>query len=77
MYPILYKIPLLAMVSTAQLTVVLLITAGVFLFFIALAVIKMYKLKAENKRLTASDAFKAHVDESYKDFTDSHLYDNR
>ena len=72
-----YKTPLLAAVSTEQLTMVLLITAGVFLFFIALAVIKMYKLKAENKRLTASDAFKAEVDEGYKDFTEGHLYDNK
>ena len=65
------------MVSTQQLTIVLLITAGVFLFFIAMAVIKMYKLKAENKRLLDSDAFKAEVDESYKDFTEGHLYDNK
>ncbi|WP_163516295.1 hypothetical protein [Gelidibacter japonicus] len=72
----LYKVSQLAVVSTEHLTIVLLITAGVFLFFIALAVIKMYKLKAENKRLTDSEAFKAEVDESYKDFTDGHLYDN-
>jgi putative copper export protein len=65
------------MVSTEQLTMVLLITAGVFLFFIAIAVIKMYKLKAENKRLTEMDAYKSDVDTSYKDFTDSHLYDNK
>lgn len=77
MYPILYKTTLIATVSTAQLTIILLITAGIFLFFIALAVIKMYKLKAENKRLTESDAFKAEVDEGYKDFTESHLYDNK
>ncbi|OBX24884.1 hypothetical protein LX77_00121 [Gelidibacter algens] len=77
MYAIQYKIPLLLLVSTAQLTIVLLITAAVFLFFIALAVIKMYKLKAENKRLTQSDAFKDEVDNGYKDFTDGHLYDNR
>ena len=77
MYPIIYKIPLLTAVSTEQLTIVLLITAGVFVVFITLAVIKMYKLKAENKRLTDSDAFKTEVDESYKDFTDGHLYDNR
>lgn len=76
MSPTLYKISQLAVVSTEHLTIVLLITAGVFLFFIAIAVIKMYKLKAENKRLTDSDAFKAEVDESYKDFTDGHLYDN-
>ncbi|MCL8005907.1 hypothetical protein M8845_00560 [Gelidibacter japonicus] len=72
----LYKVSQLAVVSTEHITIVLLITAGVFLFFIALAVIKMYKLKAENKRLTDSEAFKAEVDESYKDFTDGHLYDN-
>lgn len=77
MYAILYKIPILTLVSTEHLTIVLLITAGVFLFFITLAVIKMYKLKAENKRLTDSDAFKMEVDESYKDFTDGHLYDNK
>lgn len=76
MFSTLYKISQLAVVSTEHLTIVLLITAGVFLFFIAIAVIKMYKLKAENKRLTDSDAFKAEVDESYKDFTDGHLYDN-
>jgi len=74
------SIPLLIstlMVSTQQLTMVLLITAGVFLFFIAIAVIKMYKLKAENKRLTEMDAYKSDVDTSYKDFTDGHLYDNK
>lgn len=70
-----YTISQFALVSTEHLTIVLLITAGVFLLFIALAIIKMYKLKAENKRLTDSDAFKAQVDESYKDFTDGHLYD--
>ncbi len=77
MYSIMYKIPFRAVVSTEQLTMVLLITAGVFLFFITLAVIKMYKLKAENKRLTESDAFKAEVEEGYKDFTEGHLYDNK
>lgn len=74
------SIPLLIstlMVSTQQLTMVLLITAGVFLFFIVIAVIKMYKLKAENKRLIEMDAYKSDVDTSYKDFTDGHLYDNK
>ena len=64
-------------VSTMQLTIVLIITAAIFLVFIVIAIIKMYKLKAENKRLLESDAFKNDVDESYKDFTESHLYDNR
>lgn len=33
----------------------------------------MYKLKAENKKLMETNAFKD-VDESYKDFTSGHLY---
>ncbi|HNQ27886.1 MAG TPA: hypothetical protein PKL92_08210 [Aquaticitalea sp.] len=65
------------MVSTEQLTIVLIVTAAIFLVFIAIAIIKMYKLKAENKRLLESDAFKTEIDESYKDFTDGHLYDNK
>jgi predicted membrane protein len=60
-----------------QLTIVLIVTAAIFLVFIVIAIIKMYKLKAENKRLLESDAFKTDVDESYKDFTDGHLYDNK
>ncbi|MEO6347228.1 MAG: hypothetical protein ABIO60_04880 [Aquaticitalea sp.] len=64
-------------VSTMQLTIVLIVTAAIFLIFIVIAIIKMYKLKAENKRLLESDAFKTDVDESYKDFTDGHLYDNK
>ncbi|MEZ4792293.1 MAG: hypothetical protein R2783_02095 [Gelidibacter sp.] len=64
------------MISTMQLTIVLIVTAAIFLVFIVIAIIKMYKLKAENKRLLESDAFKTDIDEGYKDFTDGHLYDN-
>ncbi|MFC4722009.1 hypothetical protein ACFO5O_06735 [Geojedonia litorea] len=65
---------LYALVSTSQLTIILIITATVFLFFIIIAVIKMYKLKAENKKLTEMNSS---IDESYKDFTDGHLYENK
>jgi hypothetical protein len=64
------------LVSTTQLTIVLIVTATIFLFFIVIAIIKMYKLKAENKRLTDTDALKSDIDTSYKDFTEGHLYDN-
>ncbi len=64
------------LVSTMQLTVVLIVTASIFLVFIAIAVIKMFKLKAENKRLTDNSFYKSQVDQSYQDFTDGHLYDN-
>ena len=60
-------------VSTEQLTLILLVTASVFIILIGIAIIKMYKLKAENKKLMETNAFKD-VDENYKDFTDSHLY---
>lgn len=63
-------------VSTTQLTIVLLVIAVIFLFFIIIAIVKMYKLKAENKRLIETNAFKNDLDTSYKDFTESHLYDN-
>ncbi|MEH6536094.1 MAG: hypothetical protein V7719_06860 [Psychroserpens sp.] len=68
--------PNIPLASTMQLTIVLIITASIFLVFIAIAIIKMYKLKAENKRLTDSSFYKSEIDKSYQDFTDGHLYDN-
>ncbi|MEY8869918.1 hypothetical protein EVU94_06525 [Flavobacteriaceae bacterium 144Ye] len=70
----LYSIPKL-LVSTTQLTVILIITAAVFMFFIVVAVIKMRKLKAENKKLIEMESLKNDVEESYKDFTNGHLYE--
>lgn len=64
------------MVSTKQLTIVLLIITVIFAFLIVMAIIKMYKLKAENKRLIETDDYKTELEKSYKDFTDGHLYEN-
>lgn len=64
------------LVSTAQLTIILVVTASVFAVFIGIAVVKMYKLKAENKRLLENSAYKSEIDQSYQDFTDGHLYEN-
>jgi predicted membrane protein len=60
-------------VTTAQLTMILIAVASIFLVFIVIAVVKMYRLKAENKKLMETNAFKD-VDETYKDFTSGHLY---
>jgi hypothetical protein len=60
-------------VTTTQLTLILIAVASIFFVFIAIAIIKMYKLKAENKKLMETNAFKD-IDESYKDFTGGHLY---
>ena len=60
-------------VTTAQLTMILIAVASIFLVFIIIAIIKMYRLKAENKKLMETNAFRE-VDETYKDFTSGHLY---
>ncbi|WP_138433454.1 hypothetical protein [Winogradskyella algicola] len=61
------------LVTTTQLTMILIAVASIFLVFIIIAIVKMYRLKAENKKLMETNAFKE-VDESYKDFTSGHLY---
>ncbi len=66
-------LPKALIVTTAQLTMILIAVASIFLVFILIAIVKMYKLKAENKKLMETNAFKD-VDESYKDFTSGHLY---
>lgn len=65
------------LVSTTSLTVVLLIITVIFAFLIIGAIIKMYKLKAENRRLTETNDHRLEVENSYKDFTEGHLYDNK
>lgn len=69
----LYFLLISSAVSTHQLTIILLTVCFVFTVLIGIAVIKMYKLKAQNKKLMETNAFKE-VDESYKDFTSGHLY---
>ncbi len=63
------------LISTEHLTIILLVTASVFIVLIGIAIVKMYKLKAENKRLIDSSPYK--IDETYKDFTEGHLYENK
>ena len=64
------------LVTTKQLTIILIVTATIFAFFIIVAVVKMYKLKAENKKLLESNPFNGTDDGNYKDFTGGHLYEN-
>lgn len=63
------------LISTKHLTIILLVTASIFIVLIGIAIVKMYKLKAENKRLIDSSPYK--IDETYKDFTEGHLYENK
>ena len=61
------------MISTKQLTIILIVISSVFIVLIGIAIIKMYKLKAQNKKLMETNAFRD-ADNSYKDFTGGHLY---
>ena len=65
------------LISNSQLTIALIVTASIFLIFIIIAIIKTYKLNAENKRLTEISNLKSEEEDSYKDFTDGHLYENK
>jgi len=60
-------------VSTKNLTIILITVATIFVVFILIAIIKMYKLKAENKKLMETNVFDE-VDDAYEDFTGGHLY---
>jgi Ca2+/Na+ antiporter len=65
-----------ALVSSSQLSIILIAVGTIFLIFIVIAVIKTYKLNAESKKLAEMDS-KSEDDNNYKDFTDGHLYDNK
>ena len=60
-------------VTTTQLTMILIAVASIFFVFILIAIIKMYKLKAENKKLMDTNAFKDYED-SEKEEVSGHLY---
>ncbi len=60
-------------VTTAQLTLILIAVATIFLVFILIAIIKMYKLKAENKKLMQTNAYKDYEDAG-EDIHSGHLY---
>ncbi len=61
-------------VTTTQLTMILIAVASIFLIFIIIAIIKMYKLKAENKKLMSTNAFKDYEETTDKELSTGHLY---
>jgi type III secretory pathway component EscR len=60
-------------VTTTQLTMILIAVAVIFTIFILIAIIKMYKLKAENKKLMQTNAF-TDYEESGEELSSGHLY---
>lgn len=61
------------MISTEQLTIVLIVVSGIFLVFIGIALVRMYKLQAEEKKLMETNAFTESESET-KDYSGGHLY---
>ena len=62
-----------------QISIVTILAIIVIIFFVLLivGVIKSFKLKAENKRLSDNTSLQSKEDNKvYKDFTDGHLYDS-
>ncbi|WP_458626311.1 hypothetical protein [Winogradskyella sp. PC D3.3] len=64
-------VPKALIVTTTQLTMILIAVASIFFVFILIAIIKMYKLKAENKKLMQTNAYKDY-EESGIDSQNSH-----
>ena len=60
-------------VTATQLTMILISVAAVFFVLITIAIIKMYKLKAENRKLMQTNAFKDYED-SPEETPGGHLY---
>jgi len=60
-------------VTTMELMMILIAVASIFLVFILIAIVKMFKLKAENKKLMQTNAF-TDYEESIKDIPSGHLY---
>ena len=69
---LIYPINKALIVTTTQLTMILIAVASIFLVFIIIAIIKMYKLKAENRKLMNTNAFKDY-EATDEEFT-GHLY---
>jgi len=60
-------------VSTLDLTYVLIVVSCIFIIFIGIAIVKMYRLKSEEKKLMETNAFKDSELE-VKDYSGGHLY---
>ncbi|MEM1137552.1 MAG: hypothetical protein AAGI07_17055 [Bacteroidota bacterium] len=70
--PTFIKIPEL-LVSTQNLTYILVAVSAIFLVFIGIAILKMYKLRSEEKKLMETNAFKE-AEDKVKDYSGGHLY---
>lgn len=66
-------LPKTLIVTTMELMMILITVASIFLVFILIAIVKMFKLKAENKKLMETNAFKDYEDAN-EEVVSGHLY---
>ena len=61
------------LVTTQELTIILIAVSCIFLIFISIAVLRMFKLRREEKQLMETNAF-TEAEEDMKDYSGGHLY---
>mgnify|MGYP006893454494 FL=1 len=66
----------IALINQSDIVTVLIIVVVFFSFLLILGIVKSYKLKKENDRLDKISEDMAKKEETYKDFTDGHMYGN-
>jgi hypothetical protein len=64
----------IALINQSDIVTVLIIVVVFFSFLLILGIVKSYKLKKENDRLDKISEDMAKKEETYKDFTDGHMY---
>ncbi|TGV01560.1 hypothetical protein [Flavivirga rizhaonensis] len=65
------------LINQSDIVTVLIIVVLIFSILLILGVRKSYKLKKENEKLNSMDTKMPDEEETYKDFTEGHMYDNK
>ncbi|WP_303317772.1 hypothetical protein Q4Q34_17825 [Flavivirga abyssicola] len=65
------------LINQSDIVTVLIIVVVIFSILLILGVRKSYKLKKENEKLNSMDTKMPDEEETYKDFTEGHMYDNK
>jgi len=71
------KLQSIPLIEQTSIVTMLIVTVLFFLVLLVLGILKSYKLRAENDRLSRSTTMSTEEDKkAYNDFRDGHLYDN-
>lgn len=67
----------ISLIEQINIVTTLIIVGAVFFVLLIVGILKSFKLKAENERLSENSTLQSDEDNKvYRDFTDGHLYDN-